>query len=156
MNVLHIDEQRGWRGGEQQASYLIRGLAERGYRCFIAGRPDGEFLARDHGVPGLVRIPVPCRGEIDLVTAWRIARAVREYAIDILHAHSSHAVTYAALAKKFAGRGRVVASRRVDFPPNSNVFSRWKYRQPDCIVAISDCIARVMREFGVTESRLRT
>ena len=156
MNVLHIDEQTGWRGGEQQASYLIRGLADRKHQCFIAGKPDSEFLARDHGVADLVRIAVPCRGEFDIVTAYRLARAVKTHAIDILHAHSSHAVTYAVLAKKLAGRGRVVASRRVDFPPNANIFSRWKYRQPDRIVAISDCIARIMREFGVRDDQLRT
>lgn len=156
MNILHIDEQTGWRGGEQQASYLIRGLAERGHRCLVAGKPDSEFLTRDHGAKDLVRIPVPCRGELDLITAYRLSRAVREHKVDILHAHSSHAVVYAVLAKKFAGCGKVVVSRRVDFPPNKNVFSRWKYAQPDRIVAISDCIARVLREFGISEHKLRT
>ncbi|MCC6794159.1 MAG: glycosyltransferase [Candidatus Hydrogenedentes bacterium] len=156
MNILHIDEQTGWRGGEQQASYLIRGLAERGHRCFVAGKPGSEYLTRDHGARDLVRIPVPCRGELDLATAYRLSRAVREHNIDILHAHSSHAVIYAVLAKKFAGRGKVVASRRVDFPPNKNAFSRWKYNQPDRIVAISDCIARVLRDFGIPEHKLRT
>lgn len=156
MNILHIDEQTGWRGGEQQASYLIRGLAQRGHRCFIAGKPNSEFLARDHGVADLVRISIPCRGELDLVTAVKLRNAIIQYRIDILHAHSSHAVTYAALARKLAGRGSVVASRRVDFPPNANVFSKWKYRQPDRVIAISDCIARVMRTFGVGADRLRT
>lgn len=156
MNVLHIDEQLGWRGGEQQTSYLIRGLSKRGHRCVIAGKPGSEFLARDHGVADLVRIPVPCRGELDVFTAYKLARVVREHSIDILHAHSSHAVTYAVLARKFAGRGRVVASRRVDFPPNANAFSRWKYSQPDRIVAISHCIARVLRDFGIANDNLRT
>jgi len=156
VNLLHIDEQTGWRGGEQQASNLIRGLAARGHRCLIAGRADSPFLTRDHGVRDLVKIAVPCRGELDLFTAFALARAVRDHDIDILHAHSSHALTYAVLAKKIAGRGYVVASRRVDFPPNANVFSKWKYNQPDRIIAISDCIAGVMREFGVRENSLRT
>lgn len=156
MNILHIDEQTGWRGGEQQASYLIRGLAERGHRCVIAGKPGSEFLTCDHGVKDLVRIPVPCRGELDLITAYCLSRAVREHKIDILHAHSSHAVIYAVLAKTISGHGKVVASRRVDFPPNKNFFSRWKYAQPDRIVAISECIARVLREFGIPEHKLRT
>ena len=155
MNILHIDEQTGWRGGEQQASNLIRGLAALGHRCFVAGKPGSEFLVRDHGATDLVRIPVPCRGEFDLVTAYRLAREVRQRAIDVLHAHSSHAVTYAVLARKFAGRGRVVASRRVDFPPNRNPFSRWKYDQADRIVAISECIGRVMRDFGIPDTKLR-
>lgn len=155
MKVLHIDEQSGWRGGEQQASYLIRGLTERGHRCFIAGKAQSEFLSRDHGVSDVVKIPVPCRGELDLATAWTLARAVRRHRIDILHAHSSHALTYALLARRFAGHGKVVASRRVDFPPNDNLFSRWKYRRPDRIIAISDCIGAVLRRYGVPNDRLR-
>ena len=156
MNVLHIDEQSGWRGGEQQASYLIRGLAERGHRCIIAGKPGSAFLSRDHGVPDLVRIAVPCRGELDLFTSFRLARVIREHQIDVVHAHSSHALTYAVLARMFARRGAVVASRRVDFAPKPNLFSRWKYRQPDRIVAISGCIARVLRSFGIGDAQLRT
>ena len=40
MNVLHVNEQTGWRGGEQQAGYLIQGLVRRGHRVVIAGRRD--------------------------------------------------------------------------------------------------------------------
>ena len=155
MIVLHVDEQTGWRGGEQQASYLIHGLADRGHRCIIAGRPGSPFIKADHGAPDLLRIEAPCRGEIDPVTVMRLACAVRANKVDILHAHTSHAVTYACVARSLARRGKVVASRRVDFPPNRNLFSRWKYRQPDRIVAISDRIAQVLREFGVDEGRLR-
>jgi len=156
VNILHIDEQTGWRGGEQQASYLIGGLAERGHHCAVAGKPGSEFVTRDHDVKDLVRIAVPCHGEFDLLTSYHLSRAVREHNIEILHAHSSHAVIYAVLAKKLAGRGKVVASRRVDFPPNKNIFSRWKYAQPDRIVAISECIARILRDFGIPENKLRT
>jgi len=156
VNILHINDQVGWRGGEQQASYLIRGFAQLGHSCLIAGRPGSAFIERDHGVPGLVRIAAPCRGEWDIPTAITLSRAVRDHSVDILHAHSSHALTYAVLARKLAGRGKVVASRRVDFPPNANIFSQWKYRQPDRIVAISHCIARVLRDFGVAEDKLRT
>ncbi|MBX7256552.1 MAG: glycosyltransferase [Candidatus Hydrogenedentes bacterium] len=156
MIVLHIDEQTGWRGGEQQASYLIRGLAERGHRCLIAGRVGSEFLGSAHGVPDLTRIGVSCRGEADVFTAMRLAKVVKSQGVDILHAHTSHAITYACLARAIARRGKVVASRRVDFPPNRNAFSRWKYRQADRVIAISDRIAEVMREFGIGEDCLRT
>ncbi|GMV91452.1 MAG: hypothetical protein AMXMBFR82_12300 [Candidatus Hydrogenedentota bacterium] len=154
MRILHIDEQRGWRGGEQQASYLIRGLVERGHDCAIAGRTGSAFVTADHG-PGLFEIvEAPFRGEADLWTAFKLSRAVRRLDIDILHAHTSHALTYAVLARKLAGRGKVVASRRVDFPPRQNAFSRWKYGAADHIIAISGKIAEVMRTFGVPESRL--
>ncbi|MBN2307618.1 MAG: glycosyltransferase [Candidatus Hydrogenedentes bacterium] len=154
MNILHIDEQSGWRGGEQQASYLIRGLAQRGHTVLLAGRPDGAFLAAHHGVDDAVRIPAAFRGEWDLATAWKLARAVRRHRVDILHAHTSHAHTHAYLAKRMAGRGLVVVSRRVDFVPRQDFLNRWKYRLPDHIIAISERIGDVMRAFGVPPAKL--
>jgi glycosyltransferase involved in cell wall biosynthesis len=53
-----------------------------------------------------------------------------------------------------AGRGKVVVSRRVDFPPEKHWFSRWKYRQPDRIIAISDRIARVLLDFGFDRDKV--
>ncbi len=154
MNILHIDEQRDWRGGEQQASYLIRGLAAEGYHNLAAGRPDGKFLNADHGDPSLVRVTAAFRGELDLLSARQLARAVREYDVDILHAHTSHAHTMACLASAFARKGTVVVSRRVDFAPRKHMFNRWKYALPDKIICVAAYIADILRAFGVENSRL--
>ncbi len=153
MNVLHIDEQRGWRGGEQQALYLIRGLEARGHRNFRAGRPGSAFLKADAGDATCVEAPF--RGEFDPVTAWKLARAIRKHDIDVVHAHTSHAHTYACLARAVAGRGWVVVSRRVDFIPRGGPLNRWKYGRPDRIVAISERIRDLLHAYGVDESRLR-
>ncbi|MCC6486344.1 MAG: glycosyltransferase [Candidatus Hydrogenedentes bacterium] len=154
MRILHVDEQSGWRGGEQQASYLIRGLIARGHACVIAGRRGSPFLIRDHGGEVTARVDAPFRGEADLWSAWILARALRRFDIDLVHSHTSHALTYAILACALARRGKVVASRRVDFSPRKNAFSHWKYTRADGIVAISHRIAEVMRGFGVPESKL--
>lgn len=156
MRILHVTEQRGWRGGEQQASYLARGLDGRGHTVVLAGRGGGEFIGRDHGFQPAAVIPMPCRGEGDPATMLRLARAIRGHKIDIIHAHSSHAHTYACAARAVARRGRVVVSRRVDFPPRDNAFSRWKYTWPDHFVAISSRIARVLSDFGVPSAKLTT
>ena len=154
MNVLHISEQRGWRGGEQQAGYLIRGLAQRGHTVVVAGRAGSPFLESDHGAPAIVRVPAPFLGEFDLWTAALLARAVKRHAIDVLHAHTSHAHTAACLARRLARRGKVVVSRRVDFAPRKGSLNRWKYAQPDMIVCVADYIADVLRAYGIPESRL--
>ena len=154
VRTLHIDEQRGWRGGEQQAGYLVRGLAERGHTVVLAGRANGAFLSGDYGPNIRERVAALFLGECDLFTAWLLARTVKRHAIDIIHAHTSHAHTLACLARVFAGRGRVVVSRRVDFPPKRHGFNRWKYGAPDQIVAISNRIADVLRSFGVPETKL--
>ena len=154
MNVLHVDEQGGWRGGEQQASWLIRGLAERGHSISLAGRQGGAFLASDHGGVPSKRIEVPLLGEWDLWSARLLAGVVRRESIDIIHAHTSHAHTMACIARRMAGRSKVVVSRRVSFEPKSNPFNRWKYAWPDAIIAVSTSVANVLLDFGVSVNRV--
>jgi glycosyltransferase involved in cell wall biosynthesis len=154
MHTLHIDNQNGWRGGEQQAYYLIEGLRARGHRVTIAGRPGAPFLNKTSKIDGVESISLPLRNEFDFISAWRIARYVRNHHIDIIHAHTSHAHTHAVLAQRMARRSRVVVSRRVDFEPRHDWLTKIKYGAPDHIVAISDKIAHVLLDYGVAKERL--
>jgi len=156
VNVLHIDEQMGWRGGEQQASWLIQGLCARGHHVIIAARPGSEFYRNAHGDAPIERLAVPLCSELGLYSAWRIGRLARRMNVDVFHAHTSHAHTVALLAQRFAGRGKTVVSRRVSFPPKTNPFNRWKYAMPDRIVGVSEHVTQILRENGVPESKLVT
>jgi glycosyltransferase involved in cell wall biosynthesis len=51
---------------------------------------------------------------------------------------------------------KIIAARRVSFPPKGHRLNRWKYAQPDRIVCVSHKVAGVMREFGTREERLTT
>ena len=154
MNVLHIDEQRTWRGGEQQASWLIEGLVERGHAISIAGKSNGAFLAAEHGGAKVQRFALPFLNEADIFSAARLASIVRQGQIDILHAHTSHAHLQACLARRMAGRGKVVVSRRVSFRPKPGPFNRWKYNQPDLFLAVSGKVGEVLSEYGITAQRM--
>ena len=156
MKILHIDEQLGWRGGEQQASWLIQGLCARGHEVHIAARPAGKFLGAAHGGVSVSRLPVGLRSEFGLFSAWRIAQYARRNRIDVFHAHTSHAHTIALLARAFAGQGKVVVSRRVSFPPKHGPLNRWKYRTPDRIVCVSKHVAEVLAANGVPAQILAT
>lgn len=149
MKVLHVDEQTGWRGGEQQASWLIQGLAVAGHEIWIAGRPGRPFLEHAHGGAALRRVALPLRGEVDVLSAWRLGRLVRAERIDILHAHTSHAHAIACLARGIAGCGRVVVARRVSFPPRQNLFNRRKYACPDRFISVSNKVDAELAAFGV-------
>lgn len=153
MITLHIDEQRGWRGGEQQAFYLMEGLLRNGHEVIAAGRLGSVFLQRARAA-GIETFAAPFRGEWDLWTAWRLARLVRKRGVDIIHGHTGHAHAYAVYARLLARRGTVIAARRVDFAPRNNFFTRWKYRQADHFIAVSDCIGDVLRAYGVPGQRV--
>ncbi len=154
MKVLHIDEQDGWRGGEQQASWLMQGLAHAGHTVYVAGRPNGKFLGDAHKGVKLHRIALPLRNEFDFFSAWKLSRIVRKEAIDIIHAHTSHAHSLAVWTRLFAGRGKVVVSRRVSFAPKKNMLNRWKYQQPDKIIAVSHHVGRVLLDYGLSPEQV--
>ena len=153
LNVLHVDTERGWRGGERQTLWLAKELAVRGYVSIVAAR-DGEPLmqrAKDAGVETVSCAP---RFEGDLSAAWRLRRVIRDRKIDIVHAHTAHAVATAALATLRLDVPVVVA-RRVDFKLRDNAATRWKYGRSAMIIAISRAVARVLADSGVDERRIR-
>jgi len=154
MKILHISEQPGFRGGEQQASWLVQGLVRAGHRCWIAARPGSGLLENDHGGVAVTRVPVALRNEGDLASAWRLARLVRREGIDIIHAHSSHAHSLALTTRMLARRGKVVVHRRVSFPPKGHVLNRWKYRMPDRYLCVSEAVAGVLEACGVDPEKI--
>lgn len=120
----------------------------------IAGRSRSPFIERDHGAPNLLRYAFPFRGELDIITSWRLARIIREQRVDIIHAHTSQAHTHAIMARRLAGRGKVVVSRRVDFVPSRAPWNRLKYHMADHFIAISHKIGDILRAFGISEDKL--
>ena len=152
MRILHIDTERGWRGGERQALWLAVELARRGHQVLMAARPD-EPLAR-RAVDAMIDV-VACSPtfEGDPRAALRLHRAVRGAGIDLIHAHTAHAVTLGALAT-LGTDVPLVASRRVDFPLRRNAATRWKYGRAAAIVAVSEGVARILVAGGIDASRV--
>ncbi len=152
LRVLHVDTERGWRGGERQTLWLARELARRGHGSVVAAR-QGEPLSARAAEAGLTVVDCSPFSEIDPRAAWRLRRALREHRIDVVHAHTAHAVAVAALATLGTGVPLIVA-RRVDFPLRANAGTRWKYGRAAKIIAISDAVARVLAASGIAGDRI--
>lgn len=152
LRVLHIDTERGWRGGERQALWLAQELERGGHTSIVAARA-GEPLANRARAAGLTVVPCAPTSELDPIAALRLRRAIRRERIDVVHAHTAHAVALAALAT-LGTRVPLVVSRRVDFHLRRNLGTRWKYGRAAMIIAISDAVARVLRESGVAAERI--
>jgi glycosyltransferase involved in cell wall biosynthesis len=152
---LHLDTARTWRGGQQQVLLTVLGLRERGHRAVLVAHPEGVLYRRASEGDDL--IPLAVRSEVDLASAWRLARVIALHRPAVVHAHDPHSVAMASLALSF-GVGPyppvLVASRRVDFHLQKHSFSRWKYRQVTCFIAASRAIADVLAADGVPRSRI--
>ncbi|NLN93580.1 MAG: glycosyltransferase [Candidatus Hydrogenedens sp.] len=156
LTVAHLDEQDSLRGGEQQATWLVRGLLDRGVRCLVIGRPGRPFIQMHEEEKELLRIPLPLRGELDLYSAWKLASIVNRHEVDIVHAHASHAHGIAVLARLFGGRHQVVVTRRVNFTPKSHFLNRWKYKSADRILCVSQKVADTLNDYGLSAPQIKT
>jgi glycosyltransferase involved in cell wall biosynthesis len=153
--ALHIDTARTWRGGQQQVLLTVLGLRARGHRAVLVAHREGELFRRATEGPDLV--PLAPVNEIDLATAWRLSKIIRQWTPAIVHAHDPHAVSMAALALSFGApvpRPKIIASRRVDFHLQSHAFSQWKYRQVDGFIAASHAIKAILVQDGIPAGRI--
>ena len=150
--VLHVDTERGWRGGERQVFWLARELARAGHRSIVAGRP-GEPLLERAAADGLETVPCEASGELDVGATLALRRFVREEGVEIVHAHTGHAVSLGALST-LGTPARMVLTRRVDFRLRGNPFSRWKYARAAAVIAISEAVAGVLVASGIRRDRI--
>jgi glycosyltransferase involved in cell wall biosynthesis len=138
MRVLHVDAGRMMRGGQHQALALAAQLRQLGAECLLAAPRRSLLLdaARQLGLPAAPLEP------------FRLRRLAAEF--DLAHCHDAHAHTLAALLwpKPF------VVSRRVDFPVNTHVFSRWKYGRASLYLAVSEAARRRLLEAGVPPEKV--
>ena len=157
MFSLHIDTARTWRGGQNQVLVTVLGLRALGHRTMLVAHPNGEL--RQRAKEGLDLIPLAPKTEMDLSSAWRLSRLVKQLKPDVLHAHDPHGVAMAAMALSMStqlAKPPLVASRRVDFRLRHTSLSRWKYRQVDCFICASEAIRKLLIADGVPETRAVT
>jgi glycosyltransferase involved in cell wall biosynthesis len=152
--TLHIDGERTWRGGEQQALYLTTGLKQRGHGVTVACQP-GSPLAERAREAGLDVVEVRMRGEADFVAVWALRKLIRRGGFDLVHMHTSHAHSLGCAAAALARRGKCIVSRRVDFGVAKNAISAFKYHHGvDRFIAISEAIRGVLVAGGVAADRI--
>lgn len=160
MNLLMVDSEATWRGGEGQLALLMRGLKAAGAQITLASPPGSaiERVAKEFGVTCL---PLSIAGGFDLGAAWKLRGYLREGRYDIVHTHSSHAHSAAFLADRMSrprgrsDRARLVVSRRVDFKVAANGFSALKYRRgADVYVAISEGVRKVLLGGNIEPERI--
>lgn len=137
MRILHINLERGWRGGERQTLYLMEGLRDLGYENHLLTRKNDLFVQRALKCgfsPKTIKKPFLLHGPF-----------LRHF--DIIQLHEVRGLQLAAFWKFLHGKP-LVFTRRVDNMPSNHAFTRFKYKQVDHLIAISGKIKSVMIEWG--------
>jgi len=156
MKILHVSTPLSWRGGEQQAAFLMMALKTAGSEVAVVC-PDGSVLAGKMKEAGIPTFTYSTRGLLDLSLAKKIASTCRDTNFDIIHTHDSHAHSAAVLsATLFGNTTPIVVSRRVDFPVSNHLFSSWKYNHASVkkIICVSEMIRKITEPSIKDKSKL--
>ncbi len=149
--ALHLDGEKGFRGGERQLLYLAEALREAGHGNIVVCREETP-LQREAERRKFETLTLTFLCEWDPVTAWCVKRASDIHGA-VVHAHTAHAAGIAALAERLGGRPWV-AHRRVDFHLGGTLSRRLKYEAASGVIAVSKAIRDVMAEDGLDPGRV--
>jgi len=150
LRVLHIDMGRAWRGGQRQVFVLARAQRDAGHEPIVVAPPDSPLLRRARAA-GLAVSAVGAAGDWDLRAARKVAKRIKTWRADIVHAHDAraHAIALAALVGK--RRIPLIVTRRVAFVPRGRI----KYGPRVArFIAISHAVRDALVAGGVDPDRI--
>lgn len=138
MNILELNFERTWRGGERQTLYNMIGFRDAGHHVVLLCRK-GYPLETKAETEGF---KVVSYNNIFGAILYLIF-SCRQY--KVLHAQTSHILTYCVFTKPFHG-AKVIFTRRVDFVPRGSM-TKMKYKLTDTIVGVSTAVKRIIEKF---------
>jgi glycosyltransferase involved in cell wall biosynthesis len=148
--ILHLDSLLTGGGTDDQCVKLVAGLSQLGQRVTLAGpsgRPFSPFIAAA-GLPFLDT----GNAASQLAFILRAARFIRREKIQIVHGHHGRDLWPTIFAAKISGaKPRIVLTRHMAKSPSSPASRRFLLGQCDALIAVSEFVARVLRE-GVYEA----
>lgn len=155
MKVLVVDLETAWRGGQNQALLLLKGLRGRGHEAELVAAT-GSALGQRAAAAGVVVHSVS-RGICLLPAAWKIRGLLRSGRFDVVHANEAHAVTAAWLALWRQGKPMripLVISRRVGYPLGKSALAQARYQAASRIIANSRWVAEQAAASGAPPEKL--
>ena len=138
MNILELNFERTWRGGERQTLYNMAGFRNAGHEVALLCRK-GFSLATNAQSEGFKVIAYANIFQV----FYYLAIHCRKY--DVFHVQTSHILTWCLLSKPFH-HARIIFTRRVDFVPHGRL-TRIKYRLADKIIGISKAVQKIVTDF---------
>ena len=155
MRVLLVDLETEWRGGQNQALLLMKGLRARGHEAELVAAQGSALGERAAG--GGVRVHFVSRGFFRLPAAQKIRGLLRGGRFDLVHANEAHAVTAVWLAiwgRRAALKVPFVTSRRVGYPIGKSSVARARYRAAARIIANSKWVAEQAAASGAPREKI--
>jgi L-malate glycosyltransferase len=155
MRVLLVDLETEWRGGQNQALLLVKGLRERGHEVELVAA--NRSALGERAMACGARVHFGSRGFFRVAAAWQVRQLLRSGRFDVMHANEAHAVTALWLGlcgRRGSRRVPFVISRRVGYPLGKSALAQARYRAAARIVANSKWVAEQAAASGAPAEKL--
>lgn len=139
-HILELNFEKTWRGGERQTLYNSLGfrnencevelLCRKNYPLEIEAKKNNFTTHPFHSIFSVI---------------WFLITKGKNY--DVLHAQTSHILTYCVLTKPFH-KAKILFSKRVDFVPKG-FFTKLKYKLTTHVTVVSPAIKTIFNNFGI-------
>lgn len=151
MRALLVDLETAWRGGQNQALLILKGLKQRGHEAELVAA-HGSALGQRAAEAG-VAVHFVSRGFFRLAAGARVRALVNSGRFNLVHANEAHAVSAVWLSRAHR-RIPFVISRRVGYPIGASRAARARYDAAARIVANSKWVAEQAAASGAPKEKL--
>jgi glycosyltransferase involved in cell wall biosynthesis len=135
--VLQVSSAYDFGGGERHLTELCRALAARGHEIHLAHRPGAAWVKH---LPSTVTLhALPLRNALDVFSARRLSRILKENRIGLIHAHLARDYPLSALAARLCPSARLIVTRHVMFPLNG--WHKFTLGRAARVIAVSAAVA---------------
>lgn len=150
MEILHIDTELTWRGGQAQIYYMLEQFSSEPNHF-------SHHLISPHQSPLNNKIKSIRNHSFTskniFKRVWSIIKIIRQHQIKLLHAHSSKGHTIAWIVCMFI-RIPLIVTKRTEKKIHNNYFSRKKYLDANHIIAISSAVKLNLLKSGLTKEKI--
>jgi glycosyltransferase involved in cell wall biosynthesis len=151
VNILLVDLDTEWRGGQNQALLMLEGFQARNHHAELVS-PEGSALGDRAKARGIhVHRISPRFSRIS--AALKISELTTPGRFDIVHANEAHAVTATWLARTHR-RVPLVISRRVGYPIRKSALAISRYQAAARILPISGWVADRLAASGINQDKM--
>ena len=147
MRILQLNSMLKGGGTDDQSVKLAAGLRKLGEQVWIAG-PDGRQFSK---IARALEIPFCATPASKLGFIFSAAKLARRQKIQILHSHHGRDIWRTVFVAKLSGvKPKIIFTRHMAISPSSWPSRHFMLAQCDALIAVSDFVAKVLRE-GVYE-----
>jgi glycosyltransferase involved in cell wall biosynthesis len=148
LSIVQMLEKSHFNTGSVHQMYqAARGLAARGHRVTVVCRPGGEVETRC-AADGIEFVGLPLRGEADLRSGFKLARVLRDRAVDVVHVHKGIAHSIALYASLRRAIPCFIVNRGVSFPIDEWMRPKYRLARVHRVVTVCEDIRKVVIASG--------